>query len=118
MERFSINLNTAGDAYIRVLFQRSQYKPIPCTFVVDDTSVMIDPNFGSKVVIHWYIIYRGKIFSTWGSDTFYIKYSHTPVTAGQFIRLLTTMNALNAAVIGAEALQNKQDNSQWLDKYK
>ena len=103
MERFSINLNTAGDAYIRVLFQRSQYKPIPCTFVVDDTSVMIDPNFGSKVVIHWYIIYRGKIFSTWGSDTFYIKYSHTPVTAGQFIRLLTTMNALNAAVIGAEA---------------
>ena len=36
--------------------------------------------------------------------------------------LLKTMNkyALGTvpAVIGAEALQNKQDNSQWLDKYK
>ena len=116
MQRFSINLNMADDPYIRNLFVRSQYKPIPCTFVVDDTTGIIDHRVGSEVVIHWYIIYRGKIFSTWGSDTFYIKYSHTIFTAQQFIDLLLAMNALNAAAAARGEEAGRPTGAAYLDE--
>ena len=72
-----ISLKNQEFSYFQNLFKRSQLVTIPIIIVIDD------------IVIHWFIIYRGKIWSTWGADTFYIKFSHTVITPLELFNLMT-----------------------------
>ena len=74
-----ISLKNQEFSYFKDLFERSLTVTIPIIIVINE------------VVIHWFILYRRKIFSTWGDETFYIKYSYTQITVLDLFYLMTSM---------------------------